>query len=223
MKKLNLLFVLFVIMTSCTKDECTDNETVVTNSAAISVKIIDNNQHAVENADVEIFSSSSHTLVSSTTGSSGIIDAGKLLEGEYGCRASSQLGKLKYSIEEYFQVISGENKTIEVNPYSNAGTVNISIVNFETYPNISIALIPHPNFTNIEYNFDDLLAEAYFTGTANENGFLTFENIPAMEYGSNVYSIMAYYDNTTWYYPDINNSYYLYKDQEIDVTFYVYF
>ncbi len=223
MKKLNLLFVLFLIMTSCTKDECTDNETVVTNSAAISVKIIDNNHQAVGNAKVEIFSSSSHTLVSSTTDSSGIIDAGKLLEGEYGCKASSQLGKLEFYVEEYFQVISGENKTIEVNPFANAGTVNITVMDSEPVPNISVALIPHPNYTNEDYTFDGLLNEAYFIGSTNEAGNIVFEGVPARAYQGKVYSVMAYYSYTSWDYPIYNNSFYLFKDGDVDFTVHINF
>ena len=226
MKKLNLLFVLFIILASCTKNDssdCPDCPSVDTNSAAISVKIVDNNQQVVENASVEISSSSDHTLLSCTTGATGICDAGKLLEGEYACKASSQLGKLKYSIEEYFQVISGENKTIEVNPYSNAGTVNITVMDSEPVPNITVALIPHPNYSNEDYSFDGLLEEAYFTGTTNQDGLIVFENVPALGYQGKVYSVMVYYDAITWNYPISNNSFYMHKDSEIDFTAHVNF
>lgn len=213
-------------MASCAKNDssdCPDCPSVETNSAAISVKILDNNQQAVENANVEITSSSDHTLVSSTTGATGICEAGKLLEGEYGCTVSSQIGPVKYSVKEYFQVISGDDKTIEINPYSNIGTVNITIMNSEPVANISVALIPHPNYSNEEYSYDDLLDEAYFTGTTNQDGIIVFENVPALGYQGKVYSVMAYYNDTTWDYPIYDNSFYMFKDGEVDFTVHVNF
>ena len=56
MKKLNFLFIFYLLLTSC--DKYPDNLTVLLNqSGTVSLKVIDKNQNGVNKAKVSIYSS----------------------------------------------------------------------------------------------------------------------------------------------------------------------
>ena len=222
MKRLHLLFALIMIMASCVKEQSCDCPPVNVSSANVTMKIVDNNQQVISGASIDIFSaeSSSQVIFNCITEESGICDAGKILEGQYGYIITKQVENRRYTVKEYFQVISGDDKTIEVNPYTNVGTAKIRIVDTqgEPIPYISVALIPHPNYSNVDDYFDDLLEEAYFIGIADAEGKVVFENVPAYSYYSHEYSITAYQSSTEWDYPTSNNSFYLGKNQTVNET-----
>lgn len=208
MKKIIYLFVLTILLASC--EEEPDNLTVLLDqSGTLSIKVIDNDQSGFKGANVRIFSSipGGEIIFNDSTGANGICDAGKVLQGQYGYIVSAVKENKTYSYGEYFQVIAGDDKTIETNPFLNIGDASVKIIDINSDPitNTKVALIPHPCFSNVEYIFSELKDEAYAIGETNAEGIVEFLDMPV---GLD-YSVLAYNSSETYSYPNINNSVYI--------------
>lgn len=191
-----LIALLFI---SCEKNP--DNITVtIINSGTLKVKVTDNSNNGVAKAKLSVYSRVNDgydRIFYDSTDASGNLDVGKLLEGSYEFYLWVKKDNRIYNSRGYFQVIAGNEKIIEVNPFRNVGNVTVSIVNTNNEPitGVNVALIPHPKFSNVNYTFESLLQEAYFTGVVNSNGSVRIEKIPAdWEYSVLIYRSSSEYE-----------------------------
>lgn len=191
-----LIALLFI---SCEKNP--DNITVtIINSGTLKVKVTDNSNNGVAKAKLSVYSRVNDgydRIFYDSTDASGNLDVGKLLEGSYEFYLWVKKDNRIYNSRGYFQVIAGNERIIEVNPFRNVGNVTVSIVNTNNEPitGVNVALIPHPKFSNINYTFESLLQEAYFTGVVNSNGSVRIEKIPAdWEYSVLIYRSSSEYE-----------------------------
>lgn len=222
MSRVSLILVFVVLFISCTMEP--DNMTVFLNqSGTVSIKVVDNNKNAIKGAQVSIYSSvpADQRIYFDSTDVSGICNVGKIIQGQYKCYVNAKKGKPEYSNSEYFQIISGDDKILEVNPFQNVGKVSIKIINSQMVPvgNVNVALIPHPNFSNEDYIFNELINEAHFTGITNTEGWAQFEGIPA----DKEYSALVYFDSIKYSYPKVNNYAYANRYEERRFTIQVNF
>lgn len=204
MGRMNLILVFIALFISCAKEP--DSMTVFLNqSGTVSIKVVDNNKNAFKGAQVSIYSSvpGDQRIYFDSTDVSGICNVGKILQGQYKYHVTAKKDKPVYSYSEYFQIIAGDDRILEVNPFKNTGKISIKIINSQMVPvgNVNIALIPHPNFSNEDYIFNDLINEAHFTSKTNTDGWTQFEGIPV----DREYSVLVYFDNKNYSYPKGNN------------------
>ncbi len=224
MKKLSWLLIFTIIFISCEKDDDTqlENLTVlVNNSGTLTVKVMENTQTPYGDALVYVYSDLSEggVIFQDTTSSDGILNVGKLLEGSYYCRVYAEKDNKDYSDAMLFQIIAGDTKTVEINPFLNVGTISVKIVNNDSIiPYVNVVLIPHNNYSNEDYEFDDLIEEAYFNGTTNSEGWVSFEGVPVGSPYGYEYSIMAYISYENYSYPYQGNSLHAYKNDEQKYT-----
>lgn len=149
-----LIALLFV---SCEKNP--DNITVTLNqSGTLKVKVTDGSHNGVSKARLSVFSRINDDygrVYYDSTDVSGNLDVGKLLEGPYEFSLWVKKDNRIYYSREYFQIIAGNEKIIEVNPFLNVGNITISLVkaNNEPLSGVNVALIPHPKFSNENYTF----------------------------------------------------------------------
>lgn len=219
MKKLILLSVLIISLAACQKqNEFPDHMSVTINeSANITFKVVDNSGNNMSGALVRIYSSleTGGVIFTGTTNASGECNAGKLLQGQYEYNVTATQGNMEFQINELFQVISGENKVIRSNPFSNTGSLEITIEDYYYNPlvNINVALIPHSHYSNDVYDFNSLLDESYFIGITDTEGKVHFEGVPAGDYlGGRSYSVLVYHNSSEYDYP--YSSIYATKDIE---------
>jgi len=225
MKKRFLNFWLFValvlavaVFNSCGKDDDDkdplSNLTVLLNqSGTVSIKVIDDNKNGFIGAKVSIYSSipKGERIYYNSTDANGICTIGKILQGQYGYYITAEKNNKIYQTEEYFQVIAGEDKIIEVNPFLNIGNAKIKIVKGyqeEPIADIGVALIPYPRYSGVSYYYQELIEEAYAIGKTNSEGWVEFQDMPV----GISYSVLAYFNSSTYYYPSINNYVYIAKD-----------
>ena len=107
-------------MYSCKKEpitvECPDNSTVLINqSGNVKISVIDENDNGVKGAVISLYSSN-NILFNDSTDENGIFEVGNLLQSEYRCYVSTNRDNKTYWDNKYFQVISGEEHTIELTP-----------------------------------------------------------------------------------------------------------
>jgi len=216
---LSISAVLFCfLLASCEKDP--DNLTVLLNqSGTVSLKVTDGNQNGFQGAKVSIYSSipKGERIYYGSTDANGICTIGKVLQGQYGYYISAEKNNKIYQLDEYFQVIAGEDKIIEVNPFLNIGDAKIRIVKGyqeEPIADISVALIPHPRYSGVSYYFQELIEEAYAIGKTNSEGWVEFQDIPV----GISYSVLSYFNSSTYYYPAVNNYVYITKDWKQNYT-----
>ena len=210
---LSISAVLFCfLLASCEK--APDNLTVLLNqSGIVSLKVTDGNQNGFRGAKVSIYSSipAGERIYYGSTDANGVCTIGKVLQGQYGYYISAENNNKIYQLDGYFQVIAGEDKIIEVNPFLNIGDTKVRIVKGyqeEPIADINVALIPHPRYSGVSYYFQELIEEAYAIGKTNSDGWVEFQDMPV----GTSYSVLAYFDSSTYYYPAINNSVYITRD-----------
>jgi hypothetical protein len=216
------LVLIALLFASCEKNP--DNITVTLNqSGTLKVKVTDDSHNGVSKAKLSIYyriNDGFDRIFYDSTDASGILDVGKLLEGSYEYYLWVKKDNRIYNSHEYFQVIAGNEKTIEVNPFLNIGNVTVSIVNVNNEPitDVNVALIPHPKYSNVYYTFESLLKEAYFTGAVNSKGSVRIEKIPT-EWE---YSVLIYRSSTEYEYPNYNNYVYAIREEERSFTIQAY-
>ena len=77
--------------------------------------------------------------------------------------------------------------------------------------NVNVALLPYINY-NSSYAFNDYLAFAYFMDATNNDGWVTFEKVPASSLYGREYRVLVYYDSNSW---DIPYSYFYIQKNEV--------
>ena len=221
MNRGNLLIKLLTVcllLTSCEKEP--ENLTVLLNqSGTLSIKVTDDNKNGFKGAKVSIYSSvpSGERIYYGSTDANGICAIGKVLQGQYSYYIHAENNNKIYGANDYFQVIAGEDKIVKINPFLNIGDAKVKIVNAhsESIGNVNVALIPHPRYSGVDYYFQELIEEAYAIGKTDSEGWVEFQNMPA---GTVDYSVLAYFDGTTYDYPISNNYMYIRKDFKQNFT-----
>ncbi len=219
MKKLSLLFIAAALFFSCNKQS--DHLTVTLNqSGVLSVKVIDNNGNTFQGAKVSIYSSipEDERIYYDSTDVSGICDVGNVLQGQYKYFVTAEKDNKIYQISESFQLISTENKTLEINPFINVGDVSVRIVNsYYSTPvaNVNVAIIPTMSYYGYGYSFEDLFNEASSITQTDENGWCKFTEMPGGRY-----IVMVYTDSSN--YETISETIYITRDSNKEYTFRVY-
>jgi hypothetical protein len=221
---LSISTVLFcLLLPSCEKHP--DNLTLLLDqSGIVSFKVTDDNLNGVQGAKISIYSSipEKERIYYGSTDSKGICAIGKILQGQYTYFISAINNKKTYHLRESFQVIAGEDKIIEVNPFLNIGDARVRIekgYSMEPIADVYVAIIPHANYSNVTYYFQELIEEAYAIEKTNSEGWVEFQNLPAGPGGySFEYSVLVYFDSSTYDYPTSNNYVYITRGVKQDFT-----
>ena len=203
MRKLSFFLITVIAIISCQEKD--DYNITLDRSGQVEVKVVDHTHTAMTGAEVIISASGNENRVyyHDSTNQNGVCDAGKMLQGEYLCRVTGFIDNRKYQTERHFQVSSGENNRLTVNPVENSGVAIIKIVeDQEPIENIHVALIPHDNFNTDSNTFQSLKKEAYYIKETDNEGEVRFDRVPAKYHKS--YSIMAYYDASNYSHPFIS-------------------
>jgi len=213
MKKLILLLFVGSLLVSCQKQA--DNIIVNMNqSGTLSIQVLNENGSAGAKGLVYVFSSSpgGQIIYRDSTDINGICYVGKLIQGQYSYYVSTTSNNKEYNDGAYFQIITDEAKTFQVNPFLNVGTAKVKIVDTggTPIPNVNVALLPN-FYNNSSYSFNDYLAFACFIDATNNDGWVTFEKVPAVSLFSLEYRVLVYYDSNTWDFPYRNI--YVYKNE----------
>jgi len=206
MKKLLLFLFLGFLLVSCQKQG--DNITVNMNqSGTLSIQVLNENGSAGAKGLVSVYSSSpsGQLIYHDSTDNNGFCNVGKVLQGQYSYYVSTTSSNKEYTEAEYFQVFADEAKTFIVNPFLNVGTAKVKIVNASGAPlsNVNVALMPNVYY-NSSYPFDYYMAFAYFMDATNNDGWVTFEKVPASSLYGLEYRVLVYYDSNNWDMPYSN-------------------
>ena len=197
MKKTKYLFicVLLVLTSVSCEKELNDITVTINESGVVDIKIIDNDKQPVLGAELQIRSSSTgYTIEDGVTDNSGKYVSAKLLQGSYSCFVSTVKDNRIYSDNATFQIIAGETKNIEINPYSNVGNGIIKLLEIEgrQLPPLNISIsppIPELSYGGIYgiFPLDDYIKSAYFTGKTDTDNKLVFPDIPVGQYVVSIY------------------------------------
>lgn len=208
---LRVSFLCTLCLFSCKKDS---------DRGIVSVRVTDNNQNGFKGASVSIYSSvpAGQRIYFDSTDNRGICVVGKVLQGQYEYHISAKSDNKIYRLRGYFQVIDGEDKIINANPFSNAGNVKIRIMNAymesESIANVNVALIPSLPYSSEGYSFQELIEKAYAIGKTDSEGRVEFQNMPA----DIDYNALVYFDSSTYDFPTYNNYMYITKDSNQSFT-----
>ena len=167
-----------LVFTAC--DRFPDELIVTINeSGYIIVKAVDNDGKALEGATVVISGNSSFRGI---TDASGMYAPERMLQGSYNCEVSFTIGELEYRERRTIQVIAGETRTLEFNPFANSGNLDIQLVGFneQILPvGLNVLLLPQ-NFYNAD--IDVCIAAANFKGKVDSQNKISFAKVPASLY-----------------------------------------
>jgi hypothetical protein len=197
MKKLNLfIFVgVIAIFSACQKQN--DNITVTLKTAgSLNVQIIDSTGKAYPKVKVHLFLSysSSSELDNKTTDNNGNVNFGTLESGSYYLATDTiKKGNKKYLISKAIQIISGDSKSVVLNPMEYVGTIKLQVyINTSGIDSIKrttlrVALVSYNDRITSD-NRQKVLSKAADVKSCDASGKVEFDNIPAnIEYYAYVY------------------------------------
>lgn len=200
------------VFTACKKEP--DTFTLVTNQGGnVSLKVLNEDNTPFAHAKILVSSTINEGTVIyyDSTNNEGICNVGKLLEGEYEYQVSAFKGNIYFEKTGAFQVISGDSKLVQVNPFTNVTNVSFKIVDYyseDPISSLNVALIPHAPYYNTTYSFENLVNEAYYIGITDANGWVTFSKVPYYSIPGE-YSVMVFEESNNWEYPSSGNTFYL--------------
>lgn len=211
MQKLHLLLLSFMILafSSCKKEENNfpDDITVHTkNYGTLKIKLVDNASNPLSDVRVQIYSQTqfggNQVILDDFTDANGIFDAGKLLEGNYMLMIQNvEIDGKRYAVNMSFQVISEEDKTLNINVESYVGGVDLTVMTTTPPPDntqVPVSQINAIIFDQADYFNGMTLQDAKDVGIGtkitDDKGKVMFEDLPA---GRN-YRIMVYFDENHW-------------------------
>ena len=180
-----LLVGLVPFLASCDKEK----NVILKQSGTLTFKVVDNEGKGIDNAKVFI-GFYDETIINDSTNASGVYKTEDLLEGVYdfSIEAKKPGGKAPYRYSRGAQVIAGENKTIEVNPFEYSSKVTITLRNGYDEPLSSMNILICPDmYAN---SLEEYKKSAYFTGKTNAQGVVLFNEVPY-----NYYTVVYYSDN----------------------------
>jgi len=204
-----LLVGLVPFLASCDKEKTV----ILKQSGTLTFKVVDNNGKGIDNAKVFI-GFYDETIINDSTNASGVYKTEELLEGVYNfsIEAKKPGGKAPYRYSRSTQVIAGENKTVEVNPFEYSSKVTITLrdnYNYDPLASTDVLICPDIYVNSLE----EYKKMAYYTGKTNAEGVVSFNEIPY-----NYYTIVYYIDNGRYWTRD---SYV--NDPTESFTFYAYY
>lgn len=192
--KLPLLFVMMLIIVSCEEEQ--ELNVSLSKSGSVRVYILTGGQDFDE-ALVRI-SSESATRIDIVSegyaGPNGVYESEKLYPGIYRCELTVRKGALIYNKTVNFHVNPSETTNLELNPLNNSGDLKVTVIDVLEAPieGIHVALIPHHDYTAITYA--QMEETAWYQGTTNSNGEVTFTGAPVLDYYYGTYTLFIYYD-----------------------------
>lgn len=216
-KFLSLIF-LAVLMISCQNDLDKDLTLRVVTSSKLTIKVVDSKGTSLSNVNVKLYdrallssssSSSSYSsleyIYAASTDASGVVDFGDVASGIYFILIDSvRINGVNYQPIMQFQVNSGVDKNITINPEDYATTFNFSIkktetsktsstVNVSDFNNLNVIIVPYSSYSSY-YSLDQLISLVEIKGKTNDVGFLSLK-LPAFK----TYVAIAYNDAKTVY------------------------
>lgn len=187
------------ILSSCEKND--DYKIVINNSGNLTIKVLDENNQPCTGATVRIYGEGGK-LYEDTTNTTGIFNIGKLLYGEYSYSISAKKENRKYSESRIFQIVAGDDKVIQINPYSLVSKVKITVVNYWTgqpMPDISLGLMPYESLgQGTSFSFEDYVKLCYYIKVTDSNGQVLFDEVPVGSIYSRPYTALIFTDETHW-------------------------
>jgi len=196
-----LLVGLVPFLASCDKEKTY----VLKQSGTLTFKIVDNDGKGVDKAKITIGS-----IVYDSTNVSGVYKTEELLEGTYNFSIEAKKPGVKapYRYSRSTQVIAGENKTIEANPFEYSSKVTITLKDSNGNPLSRNILICPEVYANSLEEYKEM---AYYTGKTTDQGRIYFNEIPYNHY------------RIVWYEDSQYGSDYLYVNEPTkSFTFYTY-
>ena len=183
-KKNYCLAIVALLFTACI--QYPDDVTVTINeSGYINVKVVDNDNKAIEGAMVEIYWSS-NVILKGITDASGMYIPEKMLQGSYYCVVSYTKREIEYQERKEVQVIAGEYKTVTINPFANSGNLNIQLESPDgrPVPELNVLILPRDFYRT---SIDECIAAAFFTGKVDSQKKISFVEIPTGNYRAWIY------------------------------------
>lgn len=185
------------LLSSCEKSD--DHTIVINNAGNLTIKVLDENNQLCTDADVRVYSEGGK-LYEDTTNITGIFNVGKLLYGEYSYSISAKKENRSYGDNRFFQIVAGDDKVIQINPFDIVSKVKITIVNYMTgqsVPGISVGIMPY-GYSSTNLAFEDYVKLCYFIKVTDSNGQVLFDGVPAGSIYGRSYTSLVYTDETHW-------------------------
>jgi hypothetical protein len=202
MKKINLIIITALIMflSACQKDKIT---VTLNTSGSLTVQIADNTGNKFQNIKVHLYtyisSNGSQVLYSGeldskSTDANGNVNFGTLEAGSYYLVTDTvKNGNKKYLIAKAVQVISGNAKSLVLNPLEYIGTirlhVNIYTSGTDTLDRttLKVALVNYKDYVSKD-NRQKVINKAVDIESCDANGYVEFKNVPSnIQYYAYVY------------------------------------
>jgi hypothetical protein len=195
MKKINLfIFVgMFAFFTACQKDNIT---VTLRTAGSLNVQIVDSTGKAFSKVKIHLYlnSSSSSELDNKKTDNNGNVNFGTLESGSYFLVTDTiKKGNKKYLISKPIQVISGESKSVVLNPMEYIGTIKLQVgintggIDTIKRTTLRVALVSYIDRISSD-NRQKVLSKAVDIKSCDASGKVEFDNIPAnIEYSAYVY------------------------------------
>ncbi len=201
--KLMLFCGIVAFFSACQKDNIT---VTLKTAGSLSVQIIDSSGTTYPKLKVHllsgvVLSSSSSTSVAEideqTTDSKGNVSFGTLEAGTYYIYTDTiKIGNKYYLIGKSFQVISGDSKSLKLNPFEYIGTVKLQVeintnggIDTLDLTTLKVALIKYSDYLHLyNANRQHVISKALAIKSPDINGNVEFDNVPAnIEYIPYVY------------------------------------
>ena len=180
-----------------------ENNVAPSEKNALTINVVDSSKKAIPNSYINIthFVSQNYFLIiNDSTGTDGVFNVEKLIEGDYLLKVSSKKGKKIYSDTKYFQVVADVQKTISINPFRNYGAIIVTAKDEESavISDINVAVIPNYIYSS-SYTLAQLKAKAWETVKTDSNGRAVFADLPAVT--EDTYSFLFYKSTGEFDYP----------------------
>lgn len=222
MKTIKITYFLLIVLTSavffnsCEKSE--DITVTFNNAGSLTVNVLDGNNQPCNDAIFIVYSNNEIIYIDSTT-TTGLYNVGKLLYGEYQYYVSAKTENRVYYDSRVFQIVAGEDKVINVNPFANTTKVKINVIDSWGNPlsDVNVGLISGTYTNTLLYN--DLVNSCYFIQATDENGSVLIDNVPVGSLSPRAYSILVYRNEQEWDYN--SNPTYVIPRETREYTYYV--
>lgn len=195
-KNLRLFLLMLLISTSGLMVACKDDdmESITLKRSGNLRVVVKNGDAPVANTQVRFYNADTgNELDIVSTDEQGIVDFGKLNEGNYSI--SFEVSDPYSFIEQEFQVVSGENKEYSVQVSDYVGNLNLFLKDnywnniIKEDLNIGIAIVPDNDDFKKVFTNEEIIALATDSKYFGTDGKILFENIPTGDY--RIYQILA--------------------------------
>lgn len=179
---LALFFISSILLSSCS-EEYEDMTVNINSTGLLSIKVLGADGNGYAGAEVKIHSENTEGyLFLDSTNTQGVFEAGSLLEKHYRVETSIMADNRIYNEEKLIQVVAGEEHNITSDPYKNSGSASLYFIdgyNDVVMQGVNVALVLESKVDPFDYEHQNVLDNAYFIGETDENGNVSFDNIPS--------------------------------------------